>query len=82
VIPAPSYGIGDRTPRWNRKDLDNMMIPSLASDIDSRVAEIVASIKDRKQRRPYTDSDERRAVRARWGVDAASKGKKFKEDGG
>jgi excisionase family DNA binding protein len=45
VIPSPSYGIGERTPRWNRTALDAMMQPSSESDINETVKNIVAAIK-------------------------------------
>jgi len=79
IIPPPSHSIGERSPRWRRADLDAMMMPSSASsDNSSWVAEYVASLKEGKGgKHPghvrSSDSAARRAVRARWGVEAAER---------
>jgi hypothetical protein len=50
VIPAPSYSVGERMPRWKRSELDAMMSPSTKSDINASVEELVTSIKAAKQK--------------------------------
>lgn len=50
VIPSPSYGVGERMPRWKRSELDAMMSQKAASDINASVEELVASIKEAKQK--------------------------------
>jgi hypothetical protein len=42
VIPNANYGLGERSPRWKRADLDAMMNPSLASVEDDIMASVRA----------------------------------------
>jgi predicted DNA-binding transcriptional regulator AlpA len=51
VVLAPSFGLGERSPRWKRADLDAMMRPDTSSDFNATVAKIVACIKAGKQKR-------------------------------
>lgn len=60
VIPAPSYSVGERMPRWKRSELDAMMSPSTKSDINASVEELITSIKAAKQKgRPHSSKDAR-----------------------
>lgn len=60
AIPAPSYSVGERMPRWKRSDLDAMMSPSAKSDINASVEELVTSIQTAKQKgRSHRSQDAR-----------------------
>jgi hypothetical protein len=53
IVPAPSYSLGERTPRWWSPDLDSLMRAETAStDTQTAVEALAEEIRAKAQSRP------------------------------